>query len=183
MEKSDEAPKNEGAYDIGQIRPPLNEEAVKLRDRPQGGAAGRMRKALTAFHTLELMAVNIYKYQVSGKHSELDRQLIAAMVNEMTHLQDFQQKLFEYGWRPSPIRWAYWLVGFFMGRFSRIMGREASLRTGIWVETKAVHHYGQLLGDVDWDEDTRSMIEKNQADEYGHINRWKEMLERETAAR
>jgi hypothetical protein len=29
---------------------------------------------------------------------------------------------------------------------------------------------------IDWDEDTRKVIEKDQADEDGHINKWKKLL-------
>jgi ubiquinone biosynthesis monooxygenase Coq7 len=50
---------------------------------------------------------------------------------------------------------------------------------GIWVESKAVHHYAELLSTIDWDEVTRKIVEKNQADENGHINRWKKLLESE----
>ncbi|MBU2559763.1 demethoxyubiquinone hydroxylase family protein [archaeon] len=125
------------------------------------------------------MAVNIYKFQITKKESELNRHLIAAMANEMTHVQDFQVKLFEYGWKPSMLRWGYWVVGFVFGFFSRLFGKKAILKTGIWVETKAVHHYGELIRKVDWDEDTRRIIEKDQADEHGHVNRWRGLLQSE----
>jgi len=136
-----------------------------------------IKKGLLTLHTLELMAVNIYKFQITKKPSEMNRQLIAAMCNEMTHFQDFQVKLLEYGFRPSILRWAYWIVGFVFGFGSRLLGARAILKTGIWVETKAVHHYDELLSSIDWDEDSRKIIEKDQADEYGHINRWRELLE------
>jgi len=123
------------------------------------------------------MAVNIYKFQITKKVCELNRQLIAAMCNEMTHVQDFQVKLFEYNWKPSKLRWTYWIVGLTLGLFSRLRGTKAILKTDIWLETKAVYHYGELLQTIDWDEDTRRAIEKDQSDEYGHINRWKELLQ------
>jgi ubiquinone biosynthesis monooxygenase Coq7 len=122
------------------------------------------------------MAANIYKFQLTKEPSELNRQLIAAMCNEMTHLQDFQVKLYEYGFRPGILRPAFWMVGFVFGFVSRLLGPKAILKTGIWVETKAVKHYAELLETVDWDEQTRKMIEKDQADEDGHINRWRNML-------
>jgi hypothetical protein len=56
------------------------------------------------------------------------------------------------------------------------LGRRAVLMTGVRVESKAVHHYAQLLTTIDWDNDTRRIIEKNQADEDGHISRWKSLL-------
>jgi len=68
-------------------------------------------------------------------------------------------------------------VGFAFGFGSRLLGKKAILKTGIWVESKAVTHYGELLKTIDWDEDTRRVIEKDAADEDGHINRWKAMLD------
>jgi len=165
-------------YNISIIRPQLYNQDIKLRG--EGFDAQRLktiRKGLLTLHTLELMAQNIYKFQITKEHSELNRQLIAAMCNEMTHYQDFQVKLLEYGFKPSKFRWAYWMVGFMFGFGSRLLGTKAILKTGIWVETKAVHHYAKLLSSIDWDEDSRRIIEKNQADEYGHINRWKNLLE------
>ena len=178
MNTSDQERQQEADYDVSIIRPRLRNEDVKLRGAgmPEPGLKA-IKKGLLTLHTLELMAANIYKFQVTKKSSELNRQLIAAMCNEMTHYQDFQVKLLEYGFKPSILRWAYWIVGFIFGFGSRLLGTRAILKTGIWVETKAVHHYDELLSSIDWDEDLRKIIEKDQADEYGHINRWKELLE------
>jgi len=164
-------------YDITIIRPELREEQFKLRGdgfSPERLAA--IRKGLRTLHTLELMAQTIYKFQLTSERSRMNNMLIAAMCNEMGHYQDFQIKLYEYGFRPSVLRAAYWMVGFAFGFGSRLLGRRAMLRTGVWVESKAVHHYAQLLETIDWDEETRQVIEKDQADEDGHISRWKGLL-------
>jgi demethoxyubiquinone hydroxylase (CLK1/Coq7/Cat5 family) len=169
------------SYDIDVIRPQICNEDVKLRGA--GMAPARLKainKGLLTLHTLELMAITIYKFQITRRTSELNRQLIAAMCNEMTHYQDFQVKLYEFGLRPRITRWAFWIVGFAFGFGSRLLGTTVILKTGIWVETKAVHHYAQLLETIEWDEETRKVIEKNQADEGGHINRWKEFLKSKT---
>lgn len=165
-------------YDISIIRPQMKSEDVDLRGLEMSKSRLKaIKKGLLALHTLELMASNIYKFQISKEPNELNRRLIAAMCNEMTHYQDFQVKLLEYGFRPGILRWAYWIVGFVFGFGSRMLGTKAILKTGIWVETKAVHHYDRLLSSVEWDEDTRRIIEKDQADEDGHINRWKSLLQ------
>ena len=167
-----------GDYDISIIRPQMQGEDVELRGLEMSKSRLKaIKKALHTLHTLELIATNIYKFQVTKEPNELNHQLIAAMCNEMTHYQDFQVKLFEYGFRPSILRWAYWIVGFVFGFSSRMLGTKAILKTGIWVETKAVHHYDQLLNSVEWDENSRRIIEKDQADEYGHIYRWKNLLQ------
>jgi ubiquinone biosynthesis monooxygenase Coq7 len=165
------------SYDISIVRPQMRNDDFKMRN--QGVEPARLeaiKKGLLTLHTLELMATTIYRFQITGENCDLNRQLIAAMCNEMTHYQDFQVKLYEYGFKPSLIRWAYWCVGFTFGFFSRLLGRKAILKTGIWVEAKAVHHYAELLKTIDWDEDTRKVIEKDQADENGHINKWKKLL-------
>ena len=164
-------------YDISIVRPQLTNADFQMRG--QGMEPARLadiKKGLLTLNTLELMASTIYRFQITKEDSELNRQLIAAMCNEMTHYQDFQVKLYEYGFKPSIIRWTYWCVGFSFGFFSRLLGKKVILKTGIWVETKAVHHYAELLKTIDWDEDTRKVIEKDQADEDGHINKWNKFL-------
>ncbi|NQT26054.1 demethoxyubiquinone hydroxylase family protein [candidate division KSB1 bacterium] len=137
-----------------------------------------IHNGLRTLHTLEIMAVNIYKYQISNKNVDLKPHLIAAMQNEMRHVEDFIVKLLEYGMKPSPIRWAYWIVGLCFGFGSRILGRQQILKTGIWVEKKAVHHYQELLDTIDWDEDTRPIVAKNQEDERHHIALWQSLLKK-----
>jgi demethoxyubiquinone hydroxylase (CLK1/Coq7/Cat5 family) len=153
----------------------------KVRLRGAGMDPKRLKaihSGLRTLHTLEIMAVNIYRYQISKKHADLRPHHIAAMQNEMRHVEDFIVKLLEYGMTPSPIRWTYWIVGFCFGFGSRILGRTAILKTGIWVETKAVHHYQELLDTIDWDEDTRPIVAKNQQDERHHIALWESLLKK-----
>ena len=169
---------SQGEYDISIVRPEMRETDFNLRG--QGMSQSRLsaiKKGLRTLHTLELMASNIYRFQITKKATELNSQLIAAMCNEMTHYQDFTVKLYEYGFRPSCLRWAFWLVGFSFGLASRLIGKRAILKTGIWVESKAVTHYAELLEKIEWDEDTRHVVEKDQADEDGHISRWRKHLE------
>ena len=176
-EKQETATKAE--YDISIIRPQMRSEDFQLRGEgftPERLAA--IKKGLRTLHTLELMAQTIYKFQITKEPSEINRQLIAAMCNEMGHYQDFQVKLYEYGFRPGILRAAFWMVGFAFGFGSRLLGPKAMFKTGIWVESKAVHHYAELLETIDWDDETRKVIEKDQADEDGHVNRWKALLEK-----
>jgi ubiquinone biosynthesis monooxygenase Coq7 len=155
----------------------MHNHDFKIRGREMESARLKtIRKGLRTLHTLELMAITIYRFQITSEDCELNRQLIAAMCNEMTHYQDFQVKLCEFGFKPNLFRWAFWIVGFTFGFGSRLLGRKVILKTGIWVETKAVHHYTELLGTIDWDEDTRKVIKKDQADENGHINKWRTFL-------
>lgn len=176
MENESRLEKN--TYDISIIRPQMRDEDFKLRG--EGFEADRLRaikKGLLTLHTLELMAMTIYKFQITRERSEMNRQLIAAMCNEMGHYQDFQVMLYEFGFKPLKLRWVFWFAGFFLGFGSRLLGKKTVLKAGIFVESKAVHHYAHLLETIDWDEDTRKVVEKDAADEDGHINRWRTMLE------
>lgn len=166
-------------YNTSVIRPEVSDTDIEFRgDSLSREKLLKIYKALITLHTLETMAANLYKFQISGSRSELDKKLIAAMLNELSHIQDFQVKLYEYGFKPSKFRGAFWIVGFVIGFGSRLLGEKAVLKAGIWVENKAVEHYGELLDQVDWDDETRSIIERDRADEEGHINSWKEMLDK-----
>lgn len=161
-------------YDISTIRPEIKDEDIKLRrDITDKNRIKSIKAGLHTLHNLENMAANIYRYQITKENSELNRELTAAMLNEMCHIQDFQVKLFEYGFKPSFKSYLYPYVGFVFGKVSRLIGEKAIRSLGIWVETKAVHHYQELLETIEWDDDTRKIIEKNWADEFGHIDRWK----------
>lgn len=162
-------------FDIDVIRPQVMHEQIKY-NRGLGMDSERLKtikKALLAFHNLENMAANIYRFQICKHNSdEFNKELIAAMLNEMGHIEDFQVKLYEFGFKPSLMMYAYQIVGFVFGIYSRMQGEKGIRKMGVWVESKAVSHYDELLETVDWDEDTRKVIQKDQADEYGHIKRW-----------
>ena len=163
-------------FDIDIIRPQVHHDQIKV-NRGEGMDKARLKKihaALLAFHNLENMAANTYRFQIcKGNSDELNREIIAAMLNEMGHIEDFQVKLYEFGMKPSIMMYAYQIVGFVFGIYSRLQGEKGIRKMGIWVESKAVSHYDELLESVEWDDDTRKVIEKDQADEYGHIRRWK----------
>jgi demethoxyubiquinone hydroxylase (CLK1/Coq7/Cat5 family) len=177
MNKDNEETPAKTEYDVSIIRPQQRVDDIQLRGK--GMSPERLngiKKGLLTLHTAETMAVNVYKFQITNEANELNRLLIASMANEMTHLQDFQIKLYEYGWKPSKMRWINWLVSATFGFLSRLRGTKAILETGIWVENKATHHYDEFLKTIEWDDDTRKVIEKNRADEGEHINRWETLL-------
>lgn len=176
MEEPQDAPEGNQGFDVDLIRPPVRVADIRLRG--PGMALERLKaikKGLRTLHTAETMAINVYKFQLTSDASEFNRLLIAAMANEMTHLQDFQIKLYEYGWKPSKSRWINWVISAVFGYISRLRGKKAILETGIWVENTATQHYDELIRTIEWDEDTLRMIKKNRADEDEHIARWQKL--------
>jgi demethoxyubiquinone hydroxylase (CLK1/Coq7/Cat5 family) len=161
-------------YDTSVLRPILL--AGQIQRRGIGLSEEKLKKnkkILQKLHNLELMATTIYRFQITKEQSELNRQFIAAMSNEMTHYQDFTILLYEFGFKPSLLRWFFWIVGAAMGYISRLKGCKIMLKLDIWVETLAVNDYEQILDQADCDDYCKGIIEKNQADEFGHIDRWK----------
>jgi len=125
-------------FDISIIRPEMRAESFKWRREGLSGEDIKgIKRGLHALHTLETMAINIYKFQISRKSSELNLQLIRAMGNEMTHFQDFQVKLFEYGFKPSKLKFLYWIVG-----FGIVMQSPGALRYFDYIHE--VYHYKHL---------------------------------------
>jgi ubiquinone biosynthesis monooxygenase Coq7 len=160
------------------IRDSLTANRIRFLSPPDDPVSRRaLKKALRTLHNLEIMAVNIYKYQIHRQNDEYNRLLIAAMANEMTHVQDFHIQLLEYGFRPFLFRGAYWAVGMVIGFVSKSLGRRFSLRTGIWAEKKAVTHYGKLLESADWNAETKGIIEADREDEVHHIEQWMDLLD------
>jgi demethoxyubiquinone hydroxylase (CLK1/Coq7/Cat5 family) len=160
--------------DISIIRLAVKDSEIKLRRSLKDKKTLKsIKSGLHTLHNLETMAVNAYKYQITSKDTELNRELIAAMLNEMTHVQDFQVKLYEYGWKPSICSYFFPIVGFIFANIAKLFGEKGARWLGVFVETKAVSHYRHLLETIDWDEDTRKIIEKDWADEFGHIERWR----------
>lgn len=160
-----------------EVRRKIEEGEFRFRgQKMEAKVLGQIKRALWTLHNLEIMAVNIYRLQIGRVRSDLDLQLIVAMCNEMCHVQDFQVKLFEYGWKPSRLRWAFWGLGFLLGLGSRMLGRRLMLVTAIWLEEKAANHYARLLEGVEWEPDVRGLLTENLADEEGHIRRWQRLI-------
>ncbi len=115
-------------FDVSIIRPEMRFEHFRWRREGRSGEELKgIKRGLRTLQTLETMAVNIYKFQITRRVNELNLYLLAAMGNEMTHLQDFQIKLFEYGFKPSKFRVLYWIVGVALGFISRTLGTKAIL--------------------------------------------------------
>jgi demethoxyubiquinone hydroxylase (CLK1/Coq7/Cat5 family) len=161
-------------YDTSVIRPILIVNQIQRRGIGLSmEKLKKNKKILQKLHNLELMATTIYRFQITKEQNEFNRQLIAAMCNEMTHYQDFTILLYEFGFKPSLLRWAFWIAGAAMGYISRRKGQQMMLKLDIWVETLAANDYERILEKAECDDHCRGIIEKNQADEFGHIDRWK----------
>jgi demethoxyubiquinone hydroxylase (CLK1/Coq7/Cat5 family) len=132
----------------------------------------RTHKALRTIHRLETMAVQVYRAQVSKKRTELDRQLIAAMENEVTHHTDSMVLLLEYNGNEAMARLPFYIFGYTAGRISRLLGTKYILRLAEWVERKAIHHYEELADAVKWDKPTYEYVFRMWEDEKVHQARW-----------
>jgi ubiquinone biosynthesis monooxygenase Coq7 len=157
------------------IRTEMRDSDISTGVRALPGTNARaLRRALQTLHKLEIMAVNVYKHQMPCRDDSLNRQLISAMANEMSHVQDFQILLYEFGFKPSRLRVAFWIVGVLLGTGSRFAGGKAIPKMGIWTETKAVRHYSALIESIRWDEKTLQILIRDRQDEEEHLAVWKQ---------
>lgn len=140
------------------------------------------RKTLRDIHRLETMAVQVYRAQWSREPTELNRQLIAAMDNEVTHQAEALSRLMQFGGRPTLLRVPFYIVGWVMGRASRCFGLRAMMRLGMWVEGKAIEHYEHLSAAVQWHKSTYDILLRLWEDERTHRARWQWFLEHPEAA-
>ncbi len=159
------------------IRTSVEPDKIFLREGKVNSDLAKIKKGLKKLHSFEIMAVNIYRLQITNNPKSINTMIIQAMANEMTHVQDFQTKLYEYGGRPSPWRFAFYIAGSIIGLFSRLLGDATILKTGIWTETKAVNDYNKIINSVQWEKDVLDIIKHNLDDEYHHIEILKQKLQ------
>jgi demethoxyubiquinone hydroxylase (CLK1/Coq7/Cat5 family) len=165
------------ANDVCAIRLQFQQRAFRTRDYGLSRRRVReIRRALRRLHSLETMVASIYTSQIRTDVCEHNRALIAAMCSAMSHLQDYQVRLYEFGGRPAKYRWVWWLLGLTVGLGSRVLGRTIVLKTDMWMEKRSLRRYETLLWTVEWDGETRRMIQGNIADQHAHIGRWRNLL-------
>lgn len=140
------------------------------------------RKALRDTNRLETLAVQVYRAQWSRELTEVNRQLIAAMDNELVHQSDSLSMLMQLGGRPTPLRAAFYVAGWCLGRASRMLGLRAMMRLGMWVEGKAIEHYKHLSAAVEWHKPTYQRLLVIWDDERTHRARWQWFLDHPEAA-
>jgi demethoxyubiquinone hydroxylase (CLK1/Coq7/Cat5 family) len=146
---------------------------VVLRERTADHKSLRAaRKTLRDINRLETMAVQVYRAQWTREPTELNRQLIGAMENELMHQNDSLGRLMEFGGRPTILRLPFYIVGWVMGRVSRLLGLRAMMNLGAWVEGKAIEHYQHLSDACRWHPQTYEMLLKMWDDERVHRRRW-----------
>jgi len=135
-------------------------------------------RAFRAMVNLEVMAVRIYRAQRwrLGRSEVTAEALAKAIAVEERHERDLASRRQELGGSPSMLSPFYALVGWLIGFVPSLLGQRAALKTGIWVEERAVKDYQRLLDRVPFDDESRALVQRNQEDEREHIRMWQESL-------
>lgn len=136
-------------------------------------------RALNAVVKVEAMAVQIYRAQMwrfRGKQ-EIAERLVQAIANERQHFDDLSSRVRDLGGVPSRLSPLFTVAGWIMGFLPTLAGKVAALKLDIWVEERAVKDYQGFLNRVNFDDESRALMEKNMADEEEHIRAWKESIE------
>ena len=134
--------------------------------------------ALRQMHNIERFAVEIYRAQIRAfSEQEIADRLKAAMANEQEHVDDLQARIGALGGSPSWLGFFFQMAGKFLGFTTTLLGKTFILKTDIRVDSRAVRDYSDFLQRIDFDEKSRSLVQKNLEDEKVHIKRWEESLE------
>ena len=136
-------------------------------------------RALNAVVKVEAMAVQIYRAQMwrfRGRR-EIAERLIHATVNERKHFDDLTSRVRDLGGTPSRLSPLFAVGGWMIGFLPTLAGKVPALKLDIRVEERAVRDYQRFLNRVNFDEESRALMEKNMADEEEHIRAWKDSIE------
>jgi bacterioferritin len=135
-------------------------------------------RALRKMHNFERFAVEVYCAQIRAfPEREIADRLEAAMANEQEHVNGLQARIGELRGTCSWLGFFFQRAGRVLGFTTTLLGKIFLLKTDIWIEKRAVKDYGDSLQKVDFDEKSRSLVQKNLEDEKVHIKRWEESIE------
>ena len=140
---------------------------------------GEIVRALNAVVKVEAMAVQIYRAQMwrfRGRQ-EIAERLVHAIANEREHFDDLTSRVRDLGSIPSRLSPLFAVAGWIMGFLPTLAGKVPALKLDIWVEERAVRDFQGFLNRVNFDDESRALMEKNMADEEEHIRAWKQSLE------
>jgi bacterioferritin len=135
--------------------------------------------ALNAVVKVEAMAVQIYRAQMwrfRGRQ-EIAQRLIHATANEQQHFDDLVSRVRDLGSTPSRLSPLFAVAGWIIGFLPTLAGKVPALKLDILVEERAVKDYQGFLSSVNFDDESRELMERNMADEKEHIRAWKESIE------
>lgn len=135
-------------------------------------------RALRKMHNLERFAAGIYARQIRAfSEEEIASKLKVAKDNEQEHVDGLRGRIEELGGATSWLGFFFQMAGKVLGFATTLLGKASILKADIRLEKRAVKDYGGLLEKVNFDEESRTLIEKNIEDERAHIERWQESLE------
>ncbi len=133
--------------------------------------------ALRKMHNLERFATEIYRTQITAfPEKEISDRLKIARDNEQEHTDNLKAQIEALGGKPSWQGFFFQMAGNILGCFTRMMGKMFILKTDIWVENKAVKDYGAFLQKLNFDEESKALVQKNLEDEKVHIKRWEDSV-------
>jgi len=130
---------------------------------------------LRQMYNLERFAVEVYRRQIRAfPQKDIRERLEAARDNEQEHVDDLRARIEELGGSCPWQGFFFQMAGMVLGSTSTLLGRMFALNADIRLEQRAVRDYGAFLQKIDFDENSRRLIQKNIEDEKVHIKRWED---------
>ena len=133
--------------------------------------------SLNFMYNMERFATEIYRIQNRAfKENEIKDKLNAATENERQHAVSLKARSMELKGNPSRLGFLFQTAGCFLGFMAIILGKKFTLRADIWIEKRAIRDYGKYLKNVEFDEESISLIKRIIIDEERHVETWQNCI-------
>ena len=134
--------------------------------------------SLKVMQRMERLATALYRAQVQAfREEKIIERLRAATTNEQEHAETLKERIKKLGGTPSGTGIFFQVAGTILGFFTTLCGKNFLLKTDIWIEEHAIKDYGAFLQEVEFDEETVSLINRIVDDEKRHVETWQDSVE------
>ena len=133
--------------------------------------------SLKFMYNMERFATEIYHIQNRAfQEKEIKDKLNAATENERQHAVSLKTRSIELKGNPSRLGFLFHTTGCFLGFMTIILGKKFVLKMDIWIEKRAIKDYGKYLINVEFDEESISLIKRIIIDEERHVETWQNCI-------
>ncbi len=134
--------------------------------------------ALNFMYCMERFATAVYRAQSGAfKDTLIAKKMAYAVENERQHALDVAGMIVKLDSRPFRLAFLFRMAGTGVGLLSRLPGRVPALNAAVMIEKRAVKDYGYFLRRLDYDKQTRKLLQRIIADEELHTKNWQDSIQ------
>ena len=133
----------------------------------------KVNRSLNWMYNMEKFATQAYRTQAPAfPEQEISRLLKEAVLNEQQHVDNLRSRILELKGAPSRLGPLFQIAGASFASVTRLLGKQAVMKTDVWIERRAVRDYGSFLQKVAFDDKSSGPIARIIEDEKRHVENW-----------